>query len=96
MPIPAQTGARVKVASTPTTIKAAPAPKVANPTPATKIGTPILTGGAAGHAGVGAVAGKADFSTTYVATTLQTARVTKAATVAVVAGKTTNGHTDYR
>jgi hypothetical protein len=95
MPIPPKTVQKVKVASTPTTTNAAPATKVVNPTPATNIGTPVLTGGAAGYAGVGAVIGKADYTSSNSLTTQQVAVKPKTITTAPTVSKTTNRAKDY-
>jgi len=94
MPVPPKTVQKVKVASTPTTVNAAPATKVVNPTPATKIGTPVLTG-AAGPAGVGAVIGKADYTSSNSPTTQQVAVKPKTTTTAPTVNKTTNRAKDY-
>jgi hypothetical protein len=95
MAAPAQTAQKTKVSSTPTTVKAGPMTKVANPTPATKIGTAVTTGGAAGHAGVGAVAGRADYTASNSITTLQTAKPAKVTTTSPTVAKTTNRDKSY-
>jgi len=95
MAAPAKTAQKVKVASTPTTVKAAPMTKVSNPIPATKIGIPVMTGGAAGHAGVGTVAGKPDYSASGSLTTAQTAKPAKVTITVSAVGKTNNRDKSY-
>ena len=89
---PAAAIVKSKTASTPTTVVSAVKPKT-SATISPKIGTPITTGGAAGHAGVGAVAG-VRVKTAATPTTTQTVATTKtvvAPKVTAVATKRTAG-----
>jgi hypothetical protein len=93
--VPAATAAKqTKIAPAPTTVVAAVKPKtvavVAKP-----VAVAVITGGAAGHAGVGAVVGATDKTSTFVASPAYATKP-KTVTTSPVVAATSNSHSVYR